>query len=104
MRMKLREFKKEEVKKSHAISSAIMAIVGLIIGLLTMPTEARVLLKTVDGMAYPILEVLNVFLIDLPMSIFAAVLFTLMNRDARIKDGIICGSLYLVIIIFLILQ
>jgi len=90
------------VKKGHVMSSAIMAITGLIIGLLTMPAEATVLLKTLDGMAFPVLEVMNVFLIDFPMSILAAVLFTLINKGAKIKDGIICGFLFLLIIIFLI--
>jgi hypothetical protein len=88
--------------KNHLISSALMAFFALPIGLTTIPLEMAALLKEVGWMAYPIIEVLNVFLIDFPMSILACLLFSIVNKKVRVKDGMICGLLYLTILIGLI--
>ncbi len=67
-----------------------------------MPIEAEILLKTVDGLAWLILEVMNVLLIDFPMCLLAGLTFAYLHEDAELKDGIICGILFLIVMIFLI--
>ena len=82
--------------------SSIFAIVGFVIGLTTMPIEAEILLKTVDGLAWLMLEVINVLLIDFPMCLLAGLTFAHLHKDAKLRDGVICGTLFLIVIIFLI--
>ena len=86
----------------YLMISSIFAIVGFVIGLATMPIEAEILLKTVDGLAWLILEIINVLLIDFPMCLLAGLTFAYLHKDAELKDGVICGILFLIVIIFLI--
>jgi hypothetical protein len=80
-----------------------MAFLALPIGFTTIPLEISALLKEVGWMAFPIVEVMNVFLIDFPMSMLAAILFSIINKKSRIEDGVMCGFLYLSILILLII-
>ncbi|MDK2782341.1 MAG: hypothetical protein PWR13_1369 [Archaeoglobi archaeon] len=88
--------------RNHLTSSVSVAFLALPVGFATIPLEMSALLEKVGWMAYPIVEVLNVFLIDFPMSMLAGILFSIVNKKARVKDGMICGLLYLTILILLI--
>jgi len=79
-----------------------MVFFALLFGIALVPIEVKALSREIGWMAYSLLLIKDIFLIDFPMSMLAAMLFSIVDKKPQVEDGIICGVLYLSILIPLI--